>query len=177
MKQENGFFLWNDEGLIFMNGWENFLMAEVGASAALAGLIFVGVSLNLAKILSHPALPSRAFEALLLLVAVLVVCSMLLVPGQPASIVGIELLAVGIAVWVTISLFDINIWRKTEPQYRPRYTRLIIINQVTLLSYVVSGIVLLTSGFIGLYCMGFAVIASFIMAVLNAWVLLVEINR
>jgi hypothetical protein len=27
-----------------MTGWENFFIAEVGASAALAGLIFVGVS-------------------------------------------------------------------------------------------------------------------------------------
>jgi len=160
-----------------MNGWENFLMAEVGASAALAGLIFVGVSLNLAKILSHPTLPSRAFEALLLLVAVLVVCSMLLVPGQPANVVGIELTAVGAAAWVTISLFDMNIWRKTEPQYRPLYARLIIINQITLIPYVVSGIVLLTSGSTGFYWMAFSVIASFLMAVLDAWVLLVEINR
>jgi hypothetical protein len=29
-----------------MSGWENFLVAQVGASAALAGLVFVGVSIN-----------------------------------------------------------------------------------------------------------------------------------
>ena len=48
-----------------MIGWENFLLAQVGASAALAGLIFVGGSINLTKILSLPALPARAFEAFL----------------------------------------------------------------------------------------------------------------
>jgi hypothetical protein len=31
--------------------WGNFFIAQVGASAALAGLIFVGVSINLERIL------------------------------------------------------------------------------------------------------------------------------
>ena len=34
-----------------MASWENFFIAEVGASAAPAGLIFVGVSINLKRIL------------------------------------------------------------------------------------------------------------------------------
>ncbi len=45
-----------------MTGWENFFVAEVGASAALAGLIFVGVSINLNRILSLPRLPDRALR-------------------------------------------------------------------------------------------------------------------
>ncbi|WP_293372723.1 hypothetical protein [Phenylobacterium sp.] len=40
-------------------------MTQVGASAGLAGLVFVGVSLNLTKILSCGYLPNRAQEALL----------------------------------------------------------------------------------------------------------------
>jgi hypothetical protein len=31
-------------------GWANFFIAQVGAAAALTGLIFVGVSINLNKI-------------------------------------------------------------------------------------------------------------------------------
>lgn len=54
-----------------MTGWENFFIAEVGASAALAGLIFVGVSINLNRILSLPRLPDRALEAVSLLLTVL----------------------------------------------------------------------------------------------------------
>jgi len=45
-----------------MTGWENFFIAEVGASAALAGLIFFGVSINLTGILSLPRLADRAPE-------------------------------------------------------------------------------------------------------------------
>jgi hypothetical protein len=64
-----------------MSGWENFFISEVGAAAALAGLLFVGVSINLTRILSLPRLPNRALLALVILLAILVVSSLLLVPG------------------------------------------------------------------------------------------------
>ena len=108
---------------------------------------------------------------------VLIVCSLLLVPRQPSFLVGTEVLAIGLIIWITISLFDINIWRKTESKYRRLYARLIVINQITVLPYIVSGAAILSSGFSGLYLMSIAVILSFLMATLNAWVLLVEINR
>jgi hypothetical protein len=34
-------------------GWENFFVAEAGASAALLGLLFVAVSISLAKVLEY----------------------------------------------------------------------------------------------------------------------------
>jgi hypothetical protein len=45
-----------------MEPWGGFFIAQVGASAALAGLIFVAVSLNLTKVLALaicPNAPSR----------------------------------------------------------------------------------------------------------------------
>ncbi len=54
-----------------MIGWENFFIAEVGASVALTGLIFVGVSINLTRILSLTGLPNRALLALTLLLTIL----------------------------------------------------------------------------------------------------------
>ena len=62
-------------GVLEMIGWENFFIAEVGASAALLGLIFVGVSINLTRIISIPGLPNRALLALIILLTILVVCS------------------------------------------------------------------------------------------------------
>ena len=47
-----------------MSGWDNFLLAQVGASAALAGLVFVGVSINLTRILSTGSLPVFAKNSL-----------------------------------------------------------------------------------------------------------------
>ena len=53
-----------------MGDWHDFFLAQAGAAGVLTGLVFVGVSINLQKILSD--LTGRAVEALILLVAVLV---------------------------------------------------------------------------------------------------------
>lgn len=72
---------------------------QAGASAALTGLLFVAVSINLGKVLEHPQLPGRAAESLLVLVGVLIASTLGLVPGQPRLVPGGELLAVALLVW------------------------------------------------------------------------------
>jgi modulator of FtsH protease len=59
-----------------MAAWANFLTAQVGASAALVGLLFVGLSVNLSKILASAKLTDRAFVVFLLLLTVLVASSL-----------------------------------------------------------------------------------------------------
>ena len=49
---------------VAIGDWAAFFTAQLGAAATLGGLIFVGLSLNLEKILSFPALPNRALFAL-----------------------------------------------------------------------------------------------------------------
>jgi hypothetical protein len=87
-----------------MSEWHEFFLAEAGVAAVLTGLVFIGVSINLDKIMSNPGhgLPGRALEALVLLMAVLVGTSFLLVAGQGTVLVGVEILAVGIVVWAAI---------------------------------------------------------------------------
>ena len=74
-------------------GWSNFLSAETGAAATLAGLIFVAVSINLSKILEYPGVPGRAAEALALLIGVLLSCTFGLAPNQPARVTGLRTLS------------------------------------------------------------------------------------
>ncbi len=80
-----------------MDEWHDFFLAAAGAAAVLAGLVFVGLSINLEMIMSNPTygLPGRALEALVLLVGVLIVTILLLVPTQGMVVAGAEVLAVG----------------------------------------------------------------------------------
>ncbi len=160
-----------------MAAWSNFFFAQVGASAALVGLIFVAVSINLSKILASPRLPNRAFEALLVLLSILIVSSLMLVPDQPIALIGIEVLVVGIITWVIVARINISNYRKTDAQYRRQALRNISLNQLALLPTIIAGISLITWGIGGLYWLVPAFILSFIKALMDAWVLLIEINR
>jgi len=48
-------------------GWTDFLVAAAGATGALVGLVFVGLSINLTRILALPGVSGRAAETVLLI--------------------------------------------------------------------------------------------------------------
>ena len=51
--------------------WADFANTVAGGAAALAGLLFVGLSLNLAEVLKYPGVPARAAVTLGLTIAIL----------------------------------------------------------------------------------------------------------
>ena len=67
--------------------------------------------------------------------------------------------------------------RKFEAQYRRPFIMQIALNQVATLLLVISGILVLAQGANGLYWIVPGFILCFLAALLDAWVLLVEINR
>ena len=160
-----------------MAAWSNFFFAEVGASAALVGLIFVAVSINLSKISASPRLVSRGFEALSILLVVLIACSLMLVPDQSNTVIGLELLVIGVIMWVRLTWHNIKDVRQVEPKYR-RFAQInFAFDQVTMLPYIAAALSVLTWGTNGLYWLVAATILSFCKALSDAWVLLIEINR
>ena len=160
-----------------MEGWENFFLAQVGASAALAGLVFVSVSISLAKILAQATLPRRAFQALVVLVQILVTASLALVPGQPRIFLGGEILAIGVAVWLMVAAFDTRLLLDASADYRRRAALRTVLSELTAILYVVAGGVVMTEGENGFYWLAPAILLAFVVAMIDAWVLLVEINR
>ncbi|HLL44240.1 MAG TPA: hypothetical protein VK369_13920, partial [Segetibacter sp.] len=58
-----------------------------------------------------------------------------------------------------------------------RYLLNILFNQLAIIRYIICGLCILFIGEAGLYWIVPAIILSFIKSVLDAWVLLVEINR
>jgi len=78
-----------------LDTWSSFFQGELGAAAALAGLLFVSVSVNQAKILELGRMADRGLEALGILFLIIMVTSLPLVPGQPLRLLGAEILVLG----------------------------------------------------------------------------------
>ena len=155
--------------------WHEFFVAAVGASAALLGLLFVTISINLEHILKQRHLPGRAAGTLGTLLSVLLVCSFGLAPGQSNRTLGVEILATGAvvatqAIWVSVG--------KRNPGDPLSWT----LGNLPLLlfpplAFVGGGCSLLAGSGGGLYWLLAGTVLTFVGASVNAWVLLVEILR
>ena len=157
--------------------WETFYSAQLGAAAALLGLVFVGLSLNLAKILTYFWLPTRALIALMVLMAILLVASFMLIPGQPLVVLGTETAATGLIFLLIGTILEVRALRKGKIQNRKGFIGNMIMLEFCLVPYIVGGTLLMLGMASGFYFVAAGVIISFLKALLDAWVLLVEINR
>ena len=165
-----------------MDEWNDFFLATSAAAGVLTGLVFVGVSINLEKIVSQSGsgLTGRAAEALILLLAVLTGSILLLVPGQSISLMGGEVLVVGLAAYawiVTIQVLHLRNWSTIPSGLRVPLVLRVTLAQISTLPTVIAGIAVLIVGFDGLYWLVAGMVFSTLAAMFDAWVLLVEINR
>src|SRR6202044_2303470 len=105
-----------------MADWSNFFVGELDAAAALAGLLFVSVSVNQTRILALGRMADRGLEALAMLLLVVIVASLPLIPGQPSRLLGAEVLALGIATLLGLLPLQRGYIRYTDPAHR-RHTQ------------------------------------------------------
>jgi len=120
-----------------MGDWEAFYAAQLGAAAALGGLVFVGLSLNLKKILSYAWLPGRA------LLALLVISSFMLMPGQSLTALGLEIAAVGVLLFFVGSGMEIYALRKVNLQNRRPFIGNLVLPEIGILPFIFGGVLLL----------------------------------
>jgi hypothetical protein len=155
--------------------WTDLFVASAGASAALAGLVFVAVSINIERILRYEGLPERALETVLLLLSVLVVSILGLVPGQSRVALGAELLVEGMLITGAVAAL---VMRSVPPGARRRWlvTR-IGVSALGTVPLLVGGASVLAGAGGGLYWTAAGILGGIFGGVGNAWVLLVEILR
>ena len=157
--------------------WSDFASAHIGASSALLGLVFVGLSLNLSAILRAPQLVDRAAEAVVLLGAVLATSTAVLVPAQARLALGLELLVLGGVGLAAVAVLQRRI-RETAsatPRAAILLRRVCGLGAPVLVS--VAGVSLLVEAGGGLYWWPAAIVLAYLGALVGAWVLLVEILR
>lgn len=157
--------------------WSDFAAGMAGASAALAGLLFVAVSINIETILRGTGIAGRAAQSLILLALPVFVSLTLLIPGQPDVALAIELLVISVGTVPALGYLSRPAARSTE---QPRFawaTTSVVPSVVAALGPVVAAIGLLTESLGGLYWLPAAVAFALLGGLFNAWVLLVEILR
>jgi hypothetical protein len=158
-------------------GWETFFGAIVGATAALTGLLFVAVSLNLEHILKGPwFLTRRAAETLATLLFVLYSAALVLVP-QNSRLLGAEILVI-VVPFSVITLRS----QVVHLRGRPDDPKLWLIGRTMTttactLPGLLAGISLALQWGGGIYWLVPAALLGIAGAVFSAWVLLVEIVR
>ena len=160
-----------------MEEWHDLFVASAGAAAALMGLLFVGLSINLSKILAFPVLANRALIASMLLFSILIQTLLLLVPHETVRAAGVCVLIIGLFAWPSVSFLDWEIFKKLETHYKNLHIGKVLFDQVALLPYFIGGIMMLSGSMSGYYWLVGSIIISFLKASLDAWVLLIEINR
>ena len=156
--------------------WTNFLVAEAGAAAALAGLIFVAVSINIKKIIEYNGVAGRAAEALSLLIGVLLISTFGLAPNQSDKLLGAEILAIGVLLWlmtVILQAGHILVRRRVWWWLASRA----LLCQCATVPFCIAGILLIRSNPDGMYWLIPGCVFTFLASTISAWVLLIEILR
>ncbi len=162
--------------------WSDFALAQLGASAALLGLVFVGMSINLKEFVGTPLLVNRALEAIVLLGSVLIAATAVLIPNQTREVVGVELLVVGVLVALAVLRLQAGARPEAVSPAERGPTRASIVSRRVIglgsaFLIALAGLLLLLEVGGGLYWWPAAIVTAYVGALVNAWVLLVEILR
>jgi hypothetical protein len=162
--------------------WSAFAGAHVAASAALLGLVFVGLTINLREVVGSRLLVNRAAEAVILLGIALLTSSAVLTPGQSRDALSAELIVLGVATLGIVWMLQLRITMQPQdpgkggpPPVSVLVRRILGLGAPVLL--VLAGVTLAATAGGGLYWWSVAVLVSYVGALTDAWVLLIEILR
>ena len=147
--------------------WVNFAIGLATASGALAGLVFVAVSLHAAEVLGSAFHRRRAESTFVILLAILTASLLLLLPGQGRVAVGVEMLCVGAVLAYRTA--------RTWPVLRTRLTREAGLSYlggaITHALIVLGAIGLLARVGGGLYVAGAGLVLALVRTLIDVWIL------
>ncbi len=160
-----------------LGSWQALFAAQAGVSAALTGLVFVALSINLSQILAGTGLAGRAGEALVLLLYPVITGLLGTSPQSSFRAVGVEFTVVALVVLAAVSriLWSARLAARERPRYE--YLSRVSVGLLPVLAAVVGGVMLAAGVTGGIWIELTSTILCLISGVTDAWILLVEIMR
>jgi hypothetical protein len=152
--------------------WHDFAVMVGGAAAALTGLVFVAVSIQLTAVTAEPVLRHRATSSIVFLFTIVAAAAAVLAP-QSSRAVGIEFLAL-----VFIGAFVGRRGLAAAGEQRDRLSRGLAIVQIpTALAGIVADISLIAQRGYGMYLASPCLVITAATTVASAWSVLLAAAR
>jgi len=154
--------------------WNNFFIMVGGGAAALAGLVFIAMSINLAIITRDATHKNRAVATMTGFTAVFLVCALALMGNQSYRWIGVEWLVVTLVPTITYLRVYVRARKMCRISVGLSVSRFIAGTSCYVAQIV--GSVLLIAGYVaGLYVAPVAMGFSFAFFISGAWLLITGI--
>jgi len=150
---------------------------QASVAATLLGLVFVAASINLARIVSTPALPARVLETLAQFVQVLFVSMLMTIPQQSSTTLAIEVLTVS---FLSCAFQMISFARYHRAHLgNPRWWLVarMVLALLAIVPFFVFGGCLFFNPVQAFYWAVPGFFFSFVAGLMNSWVLLIQVGR
>ena len=155
--------------------WSNFFLMVGGGAAALAGLVFIAMSINLPIITRDATHKNRAVATMTGFTAVFMICAFALIGNQNYRWIGVEWLAVSLVPTVTYVRVYIRARKVGRSSVGLSIGRFIAGTACYVAQII--GSVLLMSGYVaGLYVASVGMVLSFAFFISRAWLLITGIH-
>ena len=154
--------------------WNNFFVMVGGGSAALAGLIFVAMSIKPEMIIRNATHKNRAINMLTGFTAVFMACGVALIGNQPPVALGVEWLVlwlIGTVVFIRGYVVAIKSGMSSIGLTMPR----LMGGTMCYLAEVIGAVLLLLGYSAGLYIAAIGIIILFAFLISGAWLLIIGI--
>jgi modulator of FtsH protease len=152
--------------------WHDFFVVVGTGAAALTGLVFVALSLNVNVVTQDATHRYRAIDTLSGMVGVFVICALALMGGQDHRAVGIEWLVVA-TISICVYLHGYVLAVRLGGSTAWLHIRRMVVLTVLYLAQLVGAAWLVADHIAGLYVAAVAMVAALAFMISGAWLLVV----
>jgi hypothetical protein len=157
-----------------IEAWQLLFSTLANATAALVGLLFIALSLNLRTIIKVPLHTARAREAVAGMLGLLFISVLMLIPGQGRLVLGSEMIVgslifLGLGVWLRANTLS----KVPRREWTGLILRHVLVN-LGMVALLIAGISLIAERGGGLYWLVPTILLNLATSLYNAWILMVR---